>query len=352
MEKNKKTSWLYHVFMETKLGWLFVFMIVAYVGMGLLANIIKPGSTYFSPLTLQSMACQIPEVGILAIGVMLPMITGGIDLSMVGKANLSGVVAAVFMTSLLTETTPAGTQLLITVGAILIAVIVGGFTGFLNGLIISKFNTPPLIATLSSNYVFMGIAVILTKGQSIVGLPASFNWLGQGFLIGIPVQFLILALVVVVVWFLTSRTPYGTKLFMTGANPVAAEFSGINMKRLLYRTYTTSGVLAAISGCILFGRSNQANADYGSTYTLQAIMIAVLGGTHPSGGEGNVLGVVFAMLTMQFLATGMNFFKVSNVSYLKDIVWGGVLIIVMIVNYISATSRDKKALKKSVRTSS
>ena len=346
-KKTKRSSWLYHIFFETKLGWLFTFMVVAYIGMGFMSFILKGNFRYFSPYTLQTMACQIPEVGILAIGSMLPMITGGIDLSMVGKANLSGIVAAAFMTALITEATPEGTQMIIVIAAILLALVVGGLAGLLNGLIISKFNAPPLIVTLGSNYVYMGIAVVITQGKSIVGLPAAFNSLGQGFLFGvIPVQFIILALAAAVIWFLVSKTSYGTKLYMTGSNVIAAEFSGINIKRLLRTTYTISGVLAAISGCILFGRSNQANADYGTTYTLQAIMIAVLGGTSPEGGEGNVLGVVFAMFTMQFLATGMNFFQVTNVTYLKDIVWGAVLLIVMVVNYITAIRRDKNALKK------
>ncbi|NLT98819.1 MAG: ABC transporter permease, partial [Christensenellaceae bacterium] len=229
----------------------------------------------------------------------------------------------------------------------LLAIVVGSLAGLLNGLIISKFNTPPLIVTLGSNYVFMGIAVVITEGQSIVGLPKAFNTIGQGMLFGaIPVQFVVLVLVAVVIWFLVTRTAYGTKLYMTGSNMVAAEFSGINMTRLLCTTYTISGVLSALSGCILFGRSSQANADYGTTYTLQAIMIAVLGGTNPNGGEGNVLGVVFAMFTMQFLATGMNFFQVTNVTYLKDIVWGAVLIIVMIVNYVSAARNEKHKLRQ------
>ncbi|MEA4940536.1 MAG: ABC transporter permease [Christensenella sp.] len=344
---NKKSSWVYHIFYETKLGWLFALMVLAYVGMGLMSFALKGNFKYFAPNTLLTMAGQIPEVGILAIGIILPMITGGIDLSMVGKANLSGIVAAAFMTSIITETTPEGTQTLVAIAAIVIAMGVGALAGLLNGLIISEFNAPPLIVTLGSNYAFMGIAVVITQGKSIVGLPAAFNSMGQGKFLGVlPNQFVILVLVVAVIWFLTSRTPYGTKLFMTGSNVVAAEFSGINIKRLLRTTYTISGVLAAISGCILFGRSNQANADYGTTYTLQAIMIAVLGGTSPDGGEGNVLGVLFAMFTMQFLATGMNFFQVTNVTYLKDIVWGGVLLIVMVVNYVTAIRRDKNALKK------
>lgn len=347
-KKTKKSSWLYHIFFETKLGWLFAFMVVAYIGMGFMSFALKGNFKYFSMNTLQAMACSIPEVGILAIGIMLPMITGGIDLSMVGKANLSGIVAATFMTSFITKGTPAETQTLISIAAVLLALIVGALAGLLNGVIISKFNAPPLIVTLGSNYVYMGIAVVITQGKSIVGLPDAFNSLGQGNLFGIiPVQFIILALVAFAIWFLISKTSYGTKLYMTGSNMIAAEFSGINMKRLLCSTYTVSGVLAAISGCILFGRSNQANADYGTTYTLQAIMIAVLGGTSPDGGEGNVLGVVFAMFTMQFLATGMNFFQVTNVTYLKDVVWGAVLVVVMVVNYVTALRRDKNALKKS-----
>ena len=344
---NKKSSWLYHIFYETKLGWLFALMLVAYVGMGLMSFAIKGNFKYFAPNTLLTMAGQIPEVGILAIGILLPMITGGIDLSMVGKANLSGIVAAAFMTSIITETMPESTQTLVAVAAIVLAMGVGALAGLVNGLIISEFNAPPLIVTLGSNYAYMGIAVVITQGKSIVGLPAAFNSLGQGNFLGVlPNQFVILVLVAAVIWFLTSRTPYGTKLFMTGSNVVAAEFSGINIKRLLRATYTISGVLAAISGCILFGRSNQANADYGTTYTLQAIMIAVLGGTSPDGGEGNVLGVLFAMFTMQFLATGMNFFQVTNVTYLKDVVWGAVLLIVMVVNYVTGIRRDKNALKK------
>jgi simple sugar transport system permease protein len=346
-KKTRKTSWLYHIFFETKLGWLFAFMVVSYLAMGFMSYALKGNFRYFSGATLQTMAGQIPEIGILAIGCMLPMITGGIDLSMIGKANLSGIVAAAFMKALISDTTPEGTQALISIAAILLAVVVGALAGLLNGLIISKFNTPPLIVTLGSNYVYMGIAVVITEGQSIVGLPKAFNSIGQGMLFGaIPIQFVILVLVALIIWFLITRTAYGTKLYMTGSNMVAAEFSGINMTRLLCATYTISGVLSALSGCILFGRSSQANADYGTTYTLQAIMIAVLGGTNPNGGEGNVLGVVFAMFTMQFLATGMNFFQVTNVTYLKDIVWGAVLIIVMVVNYISASGNEKRRLRQ------
>ena len=102
-KKTRKTSWLYHIFFETKLGWLFVFMVVSYLAMGFMSYALKGNFKYFSGNTLQSMVGQIPEIGILAIGCMLPMITGGIDLSMIGKANLSGIVAAAFMKALISD---------------------------------------------------------------------------------------------------------------------------------------------------------------------------------------------------------------------------------------------------------
>ena len=343
---NKNKSWVYRMFMESRLGWLLLFMVSSYVGMGIISHALKGNWKFFQFNTLQTMFGQIPEIGILAIAVMLPMITGGIDLSMVGKANLSGIVAAAFMSKMITEETPEGSQMMLALVAILLALIVGAIAGLINGLIISNFNTAPLIVTLGTNYVYMGIAVVITKGQSITGLPKAFNALGQGYVFGvIPIQFAILVLVAAITWFLIARTGYGTKLFMMGANPVAAGFSGINMKKVLCSTYMISGIYSAIAGCILFGRSSQANADYGTTYTLQAIMIAVLGGTSPSGGEGNVLGVFFAMMTMQFLATGLNFFQVTNVTYLKDIVWGAILLIVMMINYLSSVRYEKSKLK-------
>lgn len=318
--------------------WLFLFMIVTFVLMGL----IRPGS-YFSMRNFESMAFQFPEVGILAIGVMLPIISGGIDLSMVGSANLAGVLAAMFMVNSIPPGASTGQQMLYVFFALLIAVAVGAACGYLNGLVITKLGTPALIVTLGSLSVYMGIAIILTEGKAVLGFPEFFAVLGNGKLFGfLPNPFIFFLIVAIVIYYLLQKTPFGIKLYMTGSNETASEFSGINKGSLLRRTYLIAGVLAGIAGFILIARTNQAKADYGTSYTLQSIMVAVLGGVSPNGGSGTVTGVTMAVLIMQFLSTGMNMFNISNVNFLRQLVWGLALVLVMTINYISESRKQKK----------
>lgn len=318
--------------------WLFLFMIVTFVIMGL----IRPES-YFSFQNFQSMAFQFPEVGILAIGVMLPIITGGIDLSMVGTANLAGILAALFMVGSIPEGASTSEQVIYVVIAFAIAVAVGAICGYLNGLVITKLGTPAIIVTLGSLSVYMGIAIILTEGKAVLGFPPFFAEIGNGTLFGaIPIPLVFFIIIAVIMYYLLQKTPYGTKLYMTGSNEIAAEFSGINKGRLLRMTYSITGTLAGIAGFILIARTNQAKADYGTSYTLQSIMVAVLGGVNPNGGSGTVTGVFMAVLIMQFLSTGMNMFNLSNVNFLRQLVWGLALVLVMTFNQISAARKQSK----------
>lgn len=317
--------------------WLFLFMILVFVLMGL----VRPES-YFSIQNFQSMAFQFPEVGILAIGVMLPIITGGIDLSMVGTANLAGILAALFMVKSIPEGATTSEQVMYVVLAFVIAVVVGAICGYLNGLVITKLGTPAIIVTLGSLSVFMGIAIILTEGKAVLGFPEFFAEIGNGTIFGVvPIPLMFFLVIAVIMYYLLQKTPYGIRLYMTGSNEVAAEFSGINKGRLLRTTYSITGVLAGIAGFILIARTNQAKADYGTSYTLQSIMVAVLGGVNPNGGSGTVTGVFMAVLIMQFLSTGMNMFNLSNVNFLRQLVWGLALVLVMTFNQISAIQKQK-----------
>lgn len=317
--------------------WLFLFMIVTFVGMGL----IRPQS-YFSFRNFESMAFQFPEVGILAIGVMLAIISGGIDLSMVGSANLAGILSAMFMVKAIPANATKGQQIFFVFIALIISMVVGAICGYLNGLIITKFGTPALIVTLGSLSVYMGIAIILTGGKAILGFPEFFAELGNGKLFGLlPNPFIFFVIVAVIIYYMLQKTPYGLKLYMTGSNETASEFSGINKSGLLRRTYMIVGILAGIAGFILIARTNQAKADYGTSYTLQSIMVAVLGGVDPNGGSGTVTGVVMAVLIMQFLSTGMNMFNISNVNFLRQLVWGLALVLVMTINHISGKRKQK-----------
>ena len=127
-----------------------------------------------------------------------------------------------------------------------------------------------------------------------------------------------------------SRTGFGLKVQMFGANPLAARYAAIDIERLLLKVYVASGMLAAVAGLVIMSRANSAKADYGQSYTLLAVLIAVLGGVNPYGGYGRVIGVVLAVLTMQFLSSGLNMLQVSN--FARELIWGALLILVMIIN--------------------
>jgi simple sugar transport system permease protein len=260
----------------------------------------------------------------------------------VGSANLAGILAAMFMVNAIPADAGKSQQILYVFIALIIAIVVGAICGYLNGLVITKLGTPALIVTLGSLSVYMGIAIILTGGKAVLGFPEFFAELGNGKLFGfLPNPFIFFVIVAIVIFYLLQKTPYGIKLYMTGSNETAAEFSGINKGSLLRRTYMIAGILAGIAGFILIARTNQAKADYGTSYTLQSIMVAVLGGVDPNGGRGTVTGVIMAVLTMQFLSTGMNMFNISNVNFLRQLVWGLALVLVMTINYLSARRKQK-----------
>ncbi len=321
---------------------LFIFMVAVFFVMGM----IKP-QAFFSLGNFQSMGFQLPEIAILSIGVMLPMITGGMDLSMVGISNLSAIIAAQVMIHGIPEGADPGTEAMFVILSFLVACVVGIACGYFNGFIITKFGTPPMIVTLGGQYLFMGLAVIITEGKPQLGFPEFFQEIGNGTIggpDGVPIPLVIFIVIAVIMYYVLQKTPYGTKLYLIGSNTEASRYSGIKVDSLLRRTYGITGLMSAIAGFILIARTNQANADYGTSYTLQSIMVAVLGGTNPNGGAGTVSGVIMAALTMQFISTGINMLGVSNVNFLRQLVWGVALIAVMAINYFSAQRRAKKAL--------
>ncbi|PZQ99854.1 MAG: ABC transporter permease [Cereibacter sphaeroides] len=304
---------------------LAVIAVLVFVFMSVLAP-----DRFLSGQNLTSMAFQFPEFAILALAMTLTMLTGGIDLSVVGLANLSAIVAATLLTTYAGPAATGGTALLWLGIATLVALIIGALGGLFNGVAIAVFGLPAILATLGSGLIFTGIAVALTGGSAVMGLPGVAAWLGNGTVIGIPVPLILFALLAAGLAFVLSRTAFGLKVQMFGANPLAARFAAIDITGLLIRVYIASGMLGAISGMVVMSRANSAKADYGSSYLLLAVLIAVLGGVNPYGGYGKVIGVVLAVLTMQFLSSGLNMLGVSN--FARELIWGSLLIFVMVVN--------------------
>jgi simple sugar transport system permease protein len=305
---------------------LIVFLAVIFV----FFTIMKP-HTFLAARTWSSMAVQFPEFGLMALGVMVCMITSGIDLSVVGVANMTSIGAAVIMLNMAPKgsSTNAGAAILV---AVLFSLVVGALAGVLNGLLVAKVNIPPILATLGTLELFSGIAIIITEGKPVSGLPALYGDIFAGRVFGIPVVLIIFILATALIAFFMNMTGYGTKLKMLGTNAKAARLSGLNVTSLLVRTYALSGVYAALAGLVMLANYNSAKADYGSTYTLLTVLIVVLGGVNPDGGWGRVSGVVLAIVILQVLSSGLNMFpNISN--FYRPLIWGGVLLAVMTANY-------------------
>ncbi len=284
---------------------------------------------FLSVNNLTSMAFQFPEFAILALAMTIVMLTGGIDLSIIGVANFSAIVAALLLTQVLGPDALENGAFWVGV-AMVAAVAVGALCGLANGILVAYFGLPPILATLGTGLVFTGFGVAMTGGSSVMGLPAEMAWIGNGRLFGIPVPLVLFLGLSALLWFVLSRTAFGLKVQMFGANPVAARFAAIDINGMLLRVYVSAGMLSAISGLLIMSRANSAKYDYGSSYLLLAILIAVLGGVNPYGGYGRIIGVVLAVLSMQFLSSGLNMMGVSN--FARELIWGTLLILVMVIN--------------------
>ncbi len=309
-----------------------------------ICSLLKP-ELFLKVSNFQSMAKQFPEFGILAIGISLTMLTGGIDLSAVCIANLSAILAAKLMMAFAPKGTPVGQTVIVIVAAVLVAILVGMVCGMFNGVLVSKFGIPAILATLGSQQLFWGLAIVVTQGKAVSGLPILYSKIGNKNLGGfLPVSLLVFIFCAILIGLLLSKTKFGAELYLLGTNPMAAIFSGLNNDNLLIRTYACSGALAAMAGLLMMASSNSSKADYGSSYTMQCILIAVMGGISPNGGKGNVKGVVVAVLILQMLSSTLNMFEnISN--FYRDIIWGVALIAVLIFNF-TINEREMKRQSK------
>ena len=304
---------------------LAIIAVVVFALMGILSP-----ERFLSEQNLTSMAFQFPEFAILALAITLVMMTGGIDLSVVGIANLSAVVAALILTEFAGPDLPLQASLLWLGFALGASLLIGAMAGLLNGTLVAFLGLPPILATLGSGLVFTGFAIALTGGSAVMGFPEVVAWIGNGQVLGLPTPLLIFIMLAVALHFLMTRTAFGIRISMFGTNPLAALYAAVDVKGMLLKVYMLSGLFASVAGMVIMSRANSAKADYGSSYLLLSVLIAVLGGVNPYGGYGRVVGVVLAVLSMQFLSSGLNMLQVSN--FARELIWGALLLFVMTTN--------------------
>ncbi|MGA1486812.1 MAG: ABC transporter permease [bacterium] len=304
---------------------LAIIAVVVFALMGILSP-----ERFLSEQNLTSMAFQFPEFAILALAITLVMMTGGIDLSVVGIANLSAVVAALILTEFAGPDLPLQASLLWLGFALGASLLIGAMVGLLNGTLVAFLGLPPILATLGSGLVFTGFAIALTGGSAVMGFPEVVAWIGNSQMLGLPTPLLIFIMLAVALHFLMTRTAFGIRISMFGTNPLAALYAAVDVKGMLLKVYMLSGLFASVAGMVIMSRANSAKADYGSSYLLLSVLIAVLGGVNPYGGYGRVVGVVLAVLSMQFLSSGLNMLQVSN--FARELIWGALLLFVMTTN--------------------
>ena len=264
------------------------------------------GKTYFTVQNFRSMFYQFPEYGILAFGMMACMIAGGIDLSLVGIMNLSGVCAALIMTKM------GGSSFSIVLGCI-VAVLVGAGCGAFNGLIIGALDIPAMLVTLCGLELYSGLSLAITGGPAINNLPKPFVQISNGALGGqIPYVVFIFIAAAYIVWFLMNCTVFGHEVYFLGSNETAAKYSGINTVKTRILTHMFSGILGGISGILITSHLNSAKSSNGSTYTLLTLLIVVLGGIDPDGGEGKVAGVTVSILLLQMIANAFTIMRAPD----------------------------------------
>ena len=288
----------------------------------------------------QSMAFQLPELGILSLAMMVTMLTSGINLSIIASANLSGIIAAFILTNYITPGATGARTGIIVLVAISAALLVSALIGLLNGFLIATVGISPILATLGTMILVNGLSIVLTKGYVISGLPDPIPFIGNGLVLGIPMPMIIFILCAALMALVLNHTPLGVNVYMLGSNPTACQFAGVNNPSVLLRTYLISGIYAGVAAIIMISRFNSAKADYGESYLLLTVQASVLGGISAAGGFGRVSGLVIALIILQMVSSGLNLLRVSN--FLTIAIWGMILILVMAVNYVIARYQERR----------
>ncbi len=277
---------------------------------------------FLKPENLLNIANQIAVIAIVAIGMTMVIVTGGIDLSVGSLVALSAVLATRLIRDYAggVEATSLGIAL-----SCIAAVMICGVFGAFSGGMITSFDVPPFIVTLAIMLVGRGLAYKLADGQSIYQVPESFVWLGRGAnAFQIPNAVLLMLILYVLAQVMMSRMRLGRYLYAVGGNCEAARLSGVPVRRILLFAYTGCGLLAGLGGVIMASQLKSGSGTYGNMYELYVIAAVVVGGASLSGGEGTMLGTFTGALTIAVIQNGMNLTNVE--SYAQMIVLGSVIL--------------------------
>jgi rhamnose transport system permease protein len=250
---------------------------------------------FFTADNLLNQGRLMAEVGLVALAMTFVIVTGGIDLSVGSILGLVAILLGVFWQKL-------GLPLPV---AMILGILVGGVAGLVNGLIITRFGVPPLIATLATLALYRGLAEGISQARSVRGYPDWFFILGQGEFLGVPVQLWIFASLALVAAVILGLSTFGRATYAIGSNAIASRFSGLSVDRSLLVIYTASGLVAGLAAVIFVSRVSTTRSDMGTGLELDVITAVVLGGTSIFGGRGTIIGTLLGLVLMQALKNGL-----------------------------------------------
>jgi len=305
-----------------KYGIFFVLILMV-----IIASIVSP--VFLTSRNLVNIIRQIATVTILACGETILLISGMVDLSAGSVLALSGIIAA---------------DIGIKTGSLSIALLVGlsigAVTGLINGFIITRFNLPPFIVTLAMMLSARGLILLYTNASIVTGLIKNFTFLGQGFILHIPVPIIILASVLILSWFLLNMTKFGQYIYAIGGNQQASIAAGINVNKIKILAFVINGILVATAGIVMVARINAGPPSEGAGYEFDAIIAAIVGGTSLYGGIGNIPGTLVGALIVQVLK---NILTLMGVSPYWQMILTGILIVgALILDMLTKKARIRK----------
>lgn len=286
----------------------------------------KTGASFLTKKNIFNVLRQISSNLFLACGMTMVIILGGIDLSVGSIIALSGCVAAGCVSRY-------GLPI---IAAIVIGVLIGMVTGMCNGGIISKTTIPPFIVTLATMNIAKGFAYVYTGGSPVRVVTKEWQFLGAGYMGGIPTPVIILVIVLIITAVMMNKTKLGRHIYAVGGNAQAAKFSGISTVRVKFLVHTYSGIMAGLAGVVLASRMYSGQPTAGDGAEMDAIAAVVVGGTSMAGGSGKIGGTIIGGLIIGVLNNGLNLMNVN--SFWQYVVKGAVILLAVFIDYL----RNKK----------
>ena len=286
---------------------------------------------FLSQSNLLNIVRQVSVIGTISLGVTLVIISKGIDLSSGSTLALAAVMAASVGQAgdWAAKMYPALPEMNVIV-PIIVALLVGTAVGAVNGLLIAKTGIPAFIATLGTYVSVRGLALLYSDGRPVSTLTSSYQFIGQGYVFGIPVPVILFLALAFLSWVILNHTKFGKNIYAIGGNIVAAEVSGVNVQRNLVAIYMYAGMLAGVAGLILSARLNTGQPGMGVAYELDAIAATTIGGTSHAGGIGTIQGAVVGALILGVLNNGLNLLGVS--AYWQQIIKGLIIVVAVVID--------------------